>query len=124
MGVNALYQNASLNIDSLSVNQKPLPSKEAGISYKEWQVGLSFSREIGIFVPYIGLAYASMDSILRDLPITSIIKPKLESQTIGNREPFILYLGVGLTKGQMFAINIESRLIGEQAISFFANLRF
>ena len=124
MGVNALYQRASLNIDSLTINQKPLPPKGTNISYNEWQVGLSFSREIGIFVPYIGLAYSSMDSRLNHLPSASVFTPKLENQTIDNREPFILCLGVGLTKGQVFAINIESRIIGEQAIAFFADLRF
>jgi len=124
MGVNALYQNAFLNSDSLSVNQKPLPSKGPSFRYKEWQLGISFSREIGMCIPYVGLAYASMDSSLHNLSKALITKPNLGNQTIGNSEPFILYLGVGLTNGQLFAINIESRLIGEQAISFFANLRF
>lgn len=124
MGVNALYQSASLKMNSLSVNQNPLPPKGANISYKEWQVGLSFSRAIGIFVPYIGLAYASMDSRLNHLPGPSASIPKLESQKIDNREPFIVCLGVGLTKGQAFAINIESRMVGEQAIALFADLRF
>ena len=124
MGVNALYQNSLLNSDSLSVNQKPLSSKGPSFRYKEWQLGISFSREVGMCIPYVGLAYASMDSSLHNLPKAPIMKHNLANQTIGNSEPFILYLGVGLTNGQLFAINIESRLIGEQAISFFANLRF
>ena len=124
MGVSALYNGSFLHLDRLIQNGTARRPKGARLSYHEWQVGVSFSREIGICIPYIGLAYASMRSCLKHLPSDPTFSFNLKDETLKNREPFIFFLGIGLTNGRIFALNLETRMVAEKAISLSADLRF
>ncbi len=124
MGVNALYSGSFLRINEILENGTPRRTSGARFKYSEWQVGVSFSREIGIFNPYIGLAYASMNSSLYNVPKDPNFSFIVSDEDIENREPFILLLGLGLTKGKNISANLESRLVGEKAISLTGNIRF
>ena len=122
MGINARYNASHLKIDRLIVNGIPQNPKSANMHYHEWQVGGSFSREIGNMIPYIGLAYASQHSYLRSIPNTSVYS--FRDEKIKNRNPFVLLFGLGMTSGQAVNFNIETRLIGEMALTGSADLRF
>ena len=124
MGVSALYNGSVLHVDRIIQNGAALQAKGLRMSYHEWQVGVSFSREVGIFIPYIGLAYASMRTCLRQLPFNLKVSFNTKDQTLKNREPFIFFLGVGLTKGHIFAFNLEVRMVAEKAVTLFGDLRF
>ncbi len=121
MGVNAIYNGAFLDIDRITQNGALIPQTKARMSYHEWQVGINFSREIGPLIPYIGAAYASMRTHLKHLPDPLILSGR---QTLKNRQPFMFLIGLGLTKGRIFALNIESRLSAEKAIALSGDLRF
>src|SRR5690606_32574807 len=85
MGVNALYMASTLPFDAIIQNGVNRRIGSSHLDYDEWQVGISFSREIGVFVPYIGLAYASMDSCLKSPPRqSSLFNPK--SENLKNRQ--------------------------------------
>lgn len=122
MGINARYNASHLKIDRLIVNAIPQNPKSANMHYHEWQVGGSFSREIGNMIPYIGLAYASQHSYLRSIPNTSVYS--FRDEKIKNRNPFVLLFGLGMTSGQAVNFNIETRLVGEMALTGSADLRF
>ena len=117
MGVNAWYQHAGLGVNNLSQNGETIPTQRARVNYDEWQIGIGFSREIGMFCPYAGLAYAALFSSLRHLE-------RYPSVKIKNRQPFILLLGVGITAEKAVAFNVESRLIGERAVTVTGQFRF
>ena len=117
MGVNAWYQHAGLGVNQLSQNGAMIPPQRAHVNYDEWQIGIGFSREIGMFCPYAGLAYAALFGSLRHLEQYSSIEIK-------NRQPFILLLGVGITAKKAIAFNVESRLIGEKAVTVTGQFRF
>lgn len=124
MGVNALYSGSFMRISEIMENGEPRRTSGARFKYSEWQVGISFSREIGIFNPYIGLAYSSLNSRLYNIPDDSRFTTTIANEDLENREPFVLLMGLGLTKGKNVSINLESRLIGEKAISLTGALRF
>jgi len=124
MGVNALYCGSHLTIDQLLDNGTPRLVTGARLKYSEWQIGVSFSREIGPLIPYLGLAYATMDSQLYNVPVDPAFPYQVAEETLKNREPFILLIGIGLTSGQFVSLNLESRLIGEKSISLSGNIRF
>ena len=124
MGVNALYSGSFMRMSEILENGATRRTSGARYKYSEWQIGVGFSREIGIFVPYIGLAYASMHSELYNIPNDPNFAFRVANEDVVNREPFILFLGVGLTKGENVSVNLESRMVGEKAISLSGSLRF
>lgn len=124
LGVNALYSGSSIQINEITENGKPRLASGARFKYSEWQIGISFSREIGLFNPYIGLAYSSFNSSLYNIPKDARFFRAIADENLEAREPFILLLGTGITKGKNISVNLESRLIGEKAISLTGNIRF
>jgi hypothetical protein len=124
MGVNALYSGSFMRVSEILENGATRRTSGARYKYNEWQIGVGFSREIGIFVPYVGLAYASMHSNLYNIPDDPNFAFQIADEDVVNREPFILFLGVGLTKGENVSVNLESRMVGEKAISLSGSLRF
>lgn len=123
MGVNALYCGSHLTVDRIFENGVPRNADGARFKYYEWQLGVSFSREIGPLIPYIGLAYASMRSNLYNIPNPAGFF-HVADEDLKNREPFILLLGLGLTKGRFVSLNLESRLVGEKSLSLSGCVRF
>ncbi len=124
MGINALYTGSFMRMSEILEDGVMRRTFGTRYKYNEWQIGIGFSREIGIFVPYVGLAYASMHSNLYNIPADPNFAFHVADEKVVNREPFILFLGVGLTRGKNVNINLESRMVGEKAISLSGSLRF
>lgn len=124
MGVNALYSSSFMRVSEILENGEPRRTSEALFKYSEWQVGISFSREIGIFNPYIGLAYSSLNSRLYGIPEDLSFTTSIADEDFETREPFVLLMGLGLNKGKNVCVNLESRLVGEKAISLTGVIRF
>lgn len=124
MGVNALYSGSYMRVSEILENGATRRTSGARFKYCEWQIGIGFSREVGPFIPYIGLAYASMHSTLYNIPDDPHFPFHVADENIENRQPFILYLGLGLTKGKSVSVNLESRMIGEKSIALSGSLRF
>ena len=124
MGVNALYSGSFMRVSEILENGATRRTSGARYKYNEWQIGIGFSREIGIFIPYAGLAYASMHSNLYNIPDDPAFSFRIEDEDVENREPFILFLGLGLTRGKNVSVNLESRMVGEKALSLSGCFRF
>lgn len=120
LGVNARYNASHLDLSQLIINGAPVVTSDAKMEYHEWQLGMSFSREIGPFIPYVGVAYASMLSELKNLPIFD----NAERIELENRNPFLLLLGVGMTSGRMMNLNLEVRMLGERTLTASMDFRF
>lgn len=124
LGVNALYSGSFMHINEINENSVPRKTSGARFKYCEWQIGMSVSREVGMFNPYVGLAYSSFNSSLYNIPNDPNFYMKIADEDLEMRDPFVLLIGVGLTKGKNVSVNLESRLIGEKAISLNGNVRF
>ena len=124
MGVNALYSGSFMRVSEILENGTTRRTSGARFKYNEWQIGIGFSREVGPFVPYIGLAYSSMHSDLYNIPEDLRFFFQVSDEELENRQPFILFLGVGVTKGKNISVNLESRMLGEKSISLSGCFRF
>lgn len=124
MGVSALYSGSFMRIDQILENGASRDASGARFKYNEWQVGIGFSREVGPFIPYIGLAYSSMHSNLYNIPADPNFAFRIADEELENREPFVLFIGIGLTNGKKVSLNLESRMIGEKAITLSGDIRF
>jgi hypothetical protein len=95
----------------------------ARVRWSQWQVNLDISYKIQIFTPYIGTKYSSELSELSGFS-TEIAADGSGSNTFKNRSPVGLYLGCSLSNGKFFALNLEGRLIDEEAVTVVADFRF
>lgn len=92
-------------------------------SWREWQINLDVSYKIDLFTPYIGIKYSNARTKLKDfsIPISSDLTG---SNSFKNRVPVGLYVGCSLSTGQYFMLNIEGRLIDEEAVTVSGDFRF
>lgn len=95
----------------------------AKFRWKEWQVNLDISYKIDLFTPYIGLKYSNAKTELKRFPI-AISSSLTGFDTFKNRIPVGLYFGCTLSTGQYFMLNLEGRVIDEEAATVSAEFRF
>ena len=91
--------------------------------WKEWQVNLDVSYEIDLFIPYIGVKYSSATTKLGTFH-TAISSNGSGKNHFTNRVPVGLYLGCTLSTGKYFMLNVEGRLIDEEAVTVSGDVRF
>jgi hypothetical protein len=93
------------------------------VRWEDWQINLDFSYRIKLFTPYIGFKYAENRVHLGNFSVP-IAADGSGSNSFKNRQPVGLYIGCGLTTGQYFMMNIEGRVIDEEAITISGEFRF
>ena len=92
-------------------------------SWREWQLSLDFAYKIDFLTPYIGIKYSNARTLLRNFS-TPISANLTGSDTFENRIPVGLYLGCSLSNGNYFILNVEGRLVDEEAVTVSADLKF
>lgn len=93
------------------------------VVWREWQLNLDISYHIDLFTPYLGIKYSDLKSHLTGFS-TSISNSGQPKNTFKNRVPVGLYLGCGLSNGKYFMLNLEARLVDEEAVTVSGDLRF
>ncbi len=93
----------------------------ATMRYREWQVGLGFSHRIEIFIPYIAVKYSNVK--IKVFSLRSDLELDHSHFRMRNRDHFGLVLGCTLAACKYFDVNVESRLIDEQAITLAGNIK-
>lgn len=91
--------------------------------WREWQINLDVSYKIDLFTPYIGLKYSNARTHLKDFSVPISLAQTTEN-SFKNRIPVGLYLGCGLSSGQYFMLNIEARVVDEEAVTISGDFRF
>ena len=88
-----------------------------------WQVDADMSYRIDIFTPYIGVKYSNVRSGVGILS-TAISNSGLGVNFFENRSPVGVFIGCSLSSGKHFMLNIEGRLIDEEAVTISGDFRF
>ncbi len=91
--------------------------------WREWQVNLDVSYKIDLFTPYIGIKYSNARTHLNRFSV-AVAADGSTSNAFKNRIPVGLYLGCALSSGKYFMINLEGRLIDEEAVTISGDVRF
>ena len=116
------FEASSYDPSWLTSDGIPQSVARGQITWRQWQIDLDFSYTIDIFAPYIGVKYShartQLDGFL--YPISE----KGTSNQFRNRIPVGIVIGCGLSSGKYFMLNIEGRLIDEEAVTVSGDIRF
>jgi hypothetical protein len=123
LGIDAAYMQSDLSLSRIEVNGKSYPKRKAEMDYREWQIGLGVSYRLHWFIPYFGVDYSDQRSRIEHLNSLKFLFPEghvtfKESYGTG------LFMGFGLAPDRVFNLNVEVRVINENAVSVSADLKF
>ena len=114
--LHAAYQHASARFREIVLNGSPLARKRGRLFYHEIEGSLSVGHRIDIFIPYIGIESSYVRTKLEHLPI--------EKLSLHTGSPVGLFLGCGFSPGSKLILNVEVRLIDENAVALTGDIRF
>ncbi len=123
LGAGGRYSSCGHSLASLTSNGISEPVQGSHFRWKEWQVNLDLSYKIYFFTPYVGAKYSHARTALNgcSVPISSSLTG---SDSLKNRDPVGFYLGCAISNGSYFMLNLEGRLIDEEAVTASCEFRF
>jgi major outer membrane protein len=123
LGLGARYENAYYEPSWLAINAINVSTAGTRLEWEEWQVDLNFSYQIELLTPYIGLKYSRANTSLNgfDVPIAS---NGAGSNHFENRDQVGIFIGCSISNGKYFMLNIEGRLVDEEAVTISGDIRF
>lgn len=110
------YQQARSKFREIVLNGSLLARNTGRLFYHDVEGSLGIAHQIDIFLPYIGIEGAYAHAALRELPV--------ESMKMHSRSPVGLFLGCGFSPGTKVMVNVEVRLIDENAVTLGGEIRF
>ncbi len=122
-GAGGRYTYTDPSISWLTSNGVPINNVRTTIKFREWQGNLGFSHKIDIFIPYIGVKYSNAKARIIDAD-TIIANNGDASDHMKRNYHFGLYLGCTLSNAKLFMLNLEARLIDEEAFTISGDIKF
>lgn len=119
VGLNGSYFQGYPHLKWDALNGVSFPS-EATVNYHEWQVGLGVSYQVDLFCPYVAVTYSDVRA--RISRIGSNMQLPKGHFTMKSRDKFGLALGCSLTNAKIVDLNLEVRLIDEEAVILAGNI--
>ena len=123
LGIGGRYYYTRPGISWVTIDGTPTSITDSKCRFRQWQIDCCLSHKIDIFIPYIGCKY--LQSRAR---ISGVNAPIADDSSYGismkNKCNYGLVLGCSLTKGKIFTLNIEARLIDEEAVAISGDVRF
>ncbi|MGB7978138.1 MAG: hypothetical protein WCF19_03130 [Chlamydiales bacterium] len=123
LGVGGRYSSCSGAPAWLKANGSHASVAGSQFHWREWQINLDISYTIHLFTPYIGTKYSNARTRLVDFSVP-VSANGGGNTAFKNRTPVGLYLGCALSSGNYLMINLEGRLIDEEAVTVSADFRF
>ncbi|MDE3056255.1 MAG: hypothetical protein KGI80_06175 [Verrucomicrobiota bacterium] len=106
-----------------SSNGVPQTTENTHIDWNEWQIALVLAYRIDLFTPYLGAQYARTEVNLGNFPVSIAPNDSTSNQFV-SRIPVGMVIGCGISNGNYFMLNLEGRLINEEALTISGDLRF
>ena len=123
LGLGGRYEHASYDPVWLTVNGTVESARGTKLRWREWQVDLDLSYKIDIFSPYIGVKYSSVRAKAGNFQTTISVNGTGSNQ-FTNHTPVGVFIGCSLTTGRYFMLNVEGRLVDEEAVTISGDVRF
>jgi hypothetical protein len=128
LGIGGRYNRTCLKPVWMTINGIPMPTAGTRLHWREWQVDLDISHKIDLFIPYIGIKYSNAHTKVGTFKMGAVPIAISNSGSgalhMTNRTPVGLVIGCALTTGKFFMLNIEGRLIDEEAATIVGDFRF
>lgn len=123
ISLNLNYSQSSPEIRTITANGAALASHHARIDYSEWQAGVGMAYTIDPLIPYVGIHYS--DSRARFKKLQSL-KSTLSTSafTMRSENKAGIFLGCSITPNKTIVVNVEVRLIDEEALTISGLIRF
>ena len=115
LGCGGRYSSVNNPISWLTVDGSHASTQGAHSRWRQWQVNADISYHIDLFTPYIGVKYGIGKTAIGAIAATGNFESKC---------PVGLDLGCALSNGKYFMLNVEARLINEEALTISGDLRF
>ena len=123
LGLGGRYSASDLKPSWIAINGTPAATGSASFDWMQWQVDLDLSYKIDLFIPYIGVKYLNAKVKTGTYP-EAVSSDGSGSLHMKNRTPVGIVVGCTLTTGKYFMLNVEGRLIDEEAATISGDLRF
>jgi hypothetical protein len=123
LGIGARYEASHYENLWMTVNGDIKRSSGSYLHWQSWQIDLDFSYKIDLFTPYIGVKYSNVRTVIAELPF-AISDSGSGMNRFKNRTPVGVVIGCSLCSGKCFMMNIEGRLIDEEAVTISGDLKF
>lgn len=123
LGLGGRYSYCSYRPSWLTTNAIPVSVAGTRLVWREWQVDLDISYNIDLFTPYIGVKYSNAFAKLGPFP-TPVSSSGSGMDQFINRTPVGLFIGCSISNCKYFMLNIEGRLVDEDAVTISGDLRF
>ena len=125
LGIDGRYRQVEPDIDKLILNnvEYTIPSgsiTNVSAEYKEWQVALGISKELGQFVPYGGIKYNDVEASVK----ATISGTTYKTDDINSDGVVGIFVGCDFLPTKNLSIGVEGRFIDETAFTVSANYRF
>lgn len=123
LGFGGRYSALHNHVQWLTIDGSNASVAGARCRWREWQANVGVSYHIDLFTPYIGVGYLNVRTALDGLT-SSIADLGSRRDHFKNRIPAGIYLGCTLSTGKYFMLNVEARLVDEEAVSLSGEFRF
>ena len=123
LGLGGRYSSALYAPEWLTSDGVNADVSTGHLRWREWQINLDISYKIELFTPYIGTKYSSARTNLGNFSVP-IANNGSKSNRFKNTTPVGLVLGCSLSNGKYFMMNLEARLVDEEAITVSGDFRF
>lgn len=123
LAASASYLKSLPSLSSFKRGDQSYPVHRVVANVRSWQMGLGTSYRFRLFVPYGGVSYTQFKTTLCHLCHLSLPIP-LQALSFKNRNPFGLFVGLGLGLKKGFDLNVETRLFSEYGASASADVKF
>jgi len=123
LGAGGRYSQCNFRPSWLTSNASVVEVGGSRMQWREWQVDLDISYHIDLFTPYFGVKYSDTRVKLGVFP-TAISNSGRGVDHFENRTPVGIFIGCGISNSRYFMLNIEGRLIDEDAVTISGDLRF
>jgi hypothetical protein len=112
-GLLGRFTKADHPVSWLTIDGENGSTSSVHVDLRSWELNLGVSYHIDLFTPYLALNYLNTKARV-DFP----------SSDFRNEHPIGLNLGCTLSTGSYFFLNVEARVISEEAVTLSGDFRF
>lgn len=124
LGLQGRYLTSKPKILWMTKNGSPLEFDRAKCCFSEWQMDLGFAYHADLFFPYLGVKYSNAKAKISKISTTAIAEGDSHYLRMKSKRKVGMLIGCGISNGKYFLLNIESRILDEDAASVTGEFHF
>lgn len=123
LGAEGRYSKNKSSLEWLNIDGVSNPKNGATFEQDVGQVNLGISYKIDLFTPYVSLNYLHLRSKIQN-PSVVLASDRERQKDFKNNLPVGMNLGCTLSSGSYFFLNVEARVINEEAVTVSGEIQF